>query len=130
LEVVKYLPASLPTHELALDLWNGLRNALLPLGEYERTLDCLREAEALPQRLDDPARIAEVMCSTCMACWLMGRTDHAISAAERVLVYAVNSGEMGLFTEGMESLEEGHRIAEIVNRPWDFPDEYPRPYPC
>ncbi len=53
LAALKNLPEIRATIEHAIDLRLDLRNALWPLGELGRILDCLREAETLAAALGD-----------------------------------------------------------------------------
>jgi hypothetical protein len=41
----------------AIDLRFDMKNALIPLGEFDRTVDCLVEARASIELLDDPQRL-------------------------------------------------------------------------
>src|SRR3989441_9180141 len=57
LTVLPHLPESRHLTEQAVDLRLALRNSLLPLGEFRRTVGYLREAEKLAAVLDDPRRL-------------------------------------------------------------------------
>src|SRR5262249_9971266 len=58
LAALGHLPDPPDTRELAIDLRIGLARSLNSLGEYERSLALLREAEALTRACDDRARLA------------------------------------------------------------------------
>jgi hypothetical protein len=60
LSALHRLPRSREVVEQAIDLRFDLRNALLPLGEFARILDVLREAETLVGTLDDHRRRSTV----------------------------------------------------------------------
>ena len=60
LEALAHLPEDRARLEQAIDLRLDLRNSLHPLGDPERILALLREAEALARTLDDPRRLARV----------------------------------------------------------------------
>ena len=60
LRALTHLPVSRETLEQAIDLRFDLRNALLPLVEWGRIEEYLREAEALAKRLNDQRRLASV----------------------------------------------------------------------
>src|SRR6266566_4754832 len=60
LTALTHLPVSRETLEQAIDLRFDLRNALLPLVEWGRIEEYLREAEALAKRLNDQRRLASV----------------------------------------------------------------------
>src|SRR5262244_1648489 len=54
------LPESRETTELTIDIRIDLRNALLPLGDWARMGDLLREAEGLARTLGDQRRLARI----------------------------------------------------------------------
>jgi class 3 adenylate cyclase/tetratricopeptide (TPR) repeat protein len=60
LTALTHLPVTRETQEQAIDLRFDLRNALLPLVEWGRIEECLREAEALARKLNDQHRLASV----------------------------------------------------------------------
>jgi class 3 adenylate cyclase/tetratricopeptide (TPR) repeat protein len=60
LTALSHLPETRETLEQAIDLRFDLRNALLPLVEWERIEGYLREAEALARNLNDQGRLASV----------------------------------------------------------------------
>jgi class 3 adenylate cyclase/tetratricopeptide (TPR) repeat protein len=60
LTALSHLPETRETLEQAIDLRFDLRNALLPLVEWERIERYLREAEALARKFDDQRRLASV----------------------------------------------------------------------
>jgi tetratricopeptide (TPR) repeat protein len=58
-------PESRETLEQAIDLRFDLGTSLLPLGAFERIVDCLREAEGLARRLDDRRRLGQLSVYMC-----------------------------------------------------------------
>src|SRR6266478_2673788 len=60
LTALTHLPETRETLEQAIDLRFDLRNALLPLVEWERIEGYLREAEALARKFNDQRRLASV----------------------------------------------------------------------
>jgi class 3 adenylate cyclase/tetratricopeptide (TPR) repeat protein len=60
LMALSHLPETRETLEQGIDLRFGLRNALLPLVEWERIQGHLREAETLARKLNDKRRLASV----------------------------------------------------------------------
>ncbi|HEV8310670.1 MAG TPA: sigma 54-interacting transcriptional regulator [Methylomirabilota bacterium] len=88
LESLKRLPAGQPATEQAIDLRLDLRTALLPLGEFGRIYDALREAEGLATTLGDRPRLGriEAYLSDCFR--LMGDQSRAIEAGQRALTLA------------------------------------------
>ena len=75
LNALARLPESRGKTEQAIDLRLDLRLALLPLGELERILPHLREAEALAERLGDQHRLGRVCLYMTGQLYLTG--DHA-----------------------------------------------------
>ena len=60
LTALMHLPETRGTLDQAIDLRFDLRNALLPLVEWERIKEYLREAEALARKCNDQRRLASV----------------------------------------------------------------------
>src|SRR5262249_2490725 len=60
LGAITHLPESVHAAQATLDLRLALRNALMPLGELDRLLECLQEAEAIAHDLSDRRRLAQV----------------------------------------------------------------------
>jgi len=60
LEALSHLPQTRETLEQAIDLRFDLRASLFPLGELERILECLRDAERIARTLDDQRRLGWV----------------------------------------------------------------------
>jgi class 3 adenylate cyclase/tetratricopeptide (TPR) repeat protein len=85
------------TIEQAIDLRFSLRTSLVPLGEFERILDYLRQAEALAQTIHDQRRLARVCAYMSFSlCWLMGQHRAAIESGERALAIAAALGDLAL----------------------------------
>jgi len=107
------LPETRDTCEQAIDLRLTLRTALLPSGDPERILVCLREAEAIAVALDDPRRLGQVSHWLSGQCYFMGAHDQAIAAAQRPLTLATSGGEVTLHTSanywlGLVYRAQGH----------------------
>jgi class 3 adenylate cyclase/tetratricopeptide (TPR) repeat protein len=96
LSALAHLPETRGACEQAIDLRLALRSALRPLGNSERILAYLREAEALAAALDDPRRLAQVSVFLGNYFHRMGAYDQAIAAAQRTLALAAASGEVVL----------------------------------
>ena len=60
LDALGRLPANRRTRELAIDLRFNLRSALMPLGDFARTLEILREAEVVAEELNDTGRLGRI----------------------------------------------------------------------
>ena len=117
------LPPSRETMEQGVDLRFSLRNVLVPLGEIERILDLLREAEALAERLEDRGRLARVSAYMTHGYWWTGDPDRAIDTGERALTLASELGDFGLevmtnFHLGQAYVSSGRnrRAAELFKR--------------
>ncbi|MGH7276034.1 MAG: AAA family ATPase, partial [Candidatus Rokuibacteriota bacterium] len=83
LAAVERLPEGRERTELAIDLRLDLRTALLPLGELERVLAYLREAEALAVALGDQQRLGRLFVYLTGQYYMMGDHDRAFEAARR-----------------------------------------------
>jgi DNA-binding NtrC family response regulator/tetratricopeptide (TPR) repeat protein len=88
LEALPHLPETRDTIELAIDLRFELRNSLHPLGDPERILAHLREAEGFAKTLDDPRRLARVFSFMTQYFRLMGDPDRAVESAAQALALA------------------------------------------
>jgi class 3 adenylate cyclase/tetratricopeptide (TPR) repeat protein len=96
LRALAHLPEQRDTLEHAIDLRLALCRALQASGALERVLACLREAEALAERLDDPRRLGRVADQLSNHCRRMGAYDQARAAAQRALALATASGAVVL----------------------------------
>jgi class 3 adenylate cyclase/tetratricopeptide (TPR) repeat protein len=105
LKALSYLPKSRPNLERAADLRFKLRNALLPLGAIDRTLQVLKELDPILASLGDrlrSARHAAFMCN-----------HHFLAAEQR---RAIEFGESGLAMarECSEALVQGELLYRIA----------------
>jgi class 3 adenylate cyclase/tetratricopeptide (TPR) repeat protein len=90
------LPESPDRGAQAVDLRLALRSALRPLGEFERILTVLSEAEALAATLDDSHRKGQVAIFLSNHFYGRGAYDQALAAAQRALALATASEDVGL----------------------------------
>jgi DNA-binding NtrC family response regulator/tetratricopeptide (TPR) repeat protein len=97
LEALARLPEDRARLEQAIDLRLELRNSLHPLGDPERILALLREAEGLATTLDDPRRLARIFSFMTQYYRLMGHLDLAVEYAERALALADGMGDAALW---------------------------------
>ena len=82
------LPESRERTERVVDLRFDLRNTLQPRGEFERILECLREAETLARTLGDQRRLGEATAYLTDYFRLMGDQDRAIDYGHQALAIA------------------------------------------
>jgi DNA-binding NtrC family response regulator/tetratricopeptide (TPR) repeat protein/class 3 adenylate cyclase len=98
-QALSALPHLQETHairEQAIDLRLALRVALFLSGSHRRILACLREAESLAAALDDPRRLAQVLCFLSSHFRFMGAYDQSIATAQRALALAIAGREVVL----------------------------------
>ena len=93
LQALRQLPETRARREQALDLRLALRSALCPLGDEERILTSLREAETLAEALDDPRRLGQVSRFLCAHFYTTGAYDQSIAAGQRALALATADGD-------------------------------------
>jgi tetratricopeptide (TPR) repeat protein len=109
LAALQHLPESHDTRRQAIDLRLDLRSALWPLGELERILGCLREAEALAESLGDQHRLGWVSASLLAHFAQVVEPDHAIASGQRALAIAADLGDIGLTVMGQYYLGHVYR---------------------
>src|SRR5262249_51435639 len=85
LVALTHCPESREVLEQAVDLRLDLRNALYPLGEFERILAYLREAATLATALTDRHRQAWVATYTGTQVWHLGDHERAVEFGQRGL---------------------------------------------
>jgi class 3 adenylate cyclase/tetratricopeptide (TPR) repeat protein len=90
------LPGTHERLEEAIDLRFDLRTSLLPLGQLEKGLEYLREAEGLARTLDDPRRLAWASAYMISSCWLTGRLTDALTFAQTAQAIAETLGDLRL----------------------------------
>jgi class 3 adenylate cyclase len=96
LQAMKRLPESPDTLERAFDLRMELRPWLVPLGDYDRVLDLLREAEALARSLDDRRRLGLVRGQMTDCFRLTGNNEQAIACGTEALAIAEEIGDFNV----------------------------------
>jgi class 3 adenylate cyclase/tetratricopeptide (TPR) repeat protein len=96
LTTLRRLPATHARVEEAIDLRFDLRTSLLPLGQLEKGLEYLREAEGLARTLDDPRRLAWASAYMISSCWLTGRLTDALTVAQTAQAIAATLGDLRL----------------------------------
>lgn len=101
--------------EAAIDLRFELRAALLPLGEEERVLQALGEADALARALDDHRRLGRVADYLAFHAWLRGEPERAVAHGARALALAESSGDTTL------GIVAGHHLGLAHYARGDYP---------
>ncbi len=96
LTVLNHLPKDRPMLEQAVDVRFDLRTSLFPLGEHQRVLDYLREAEILSGELDDQLRQAWVSVYMCHYRWVTGQSAQACDLGRRARSMAETLGDVSL----------------------------------
>jgi predicted ATPase len=96
LAALDYLPKSREAQEQAIDLRLDLRSGLLPLGEYERIFDCMREAQTIAERLEDHRRLGQIYSYLAQYFNSMGEYDRAITSSRHALTIAANLEDLSL----------------------------------
>jgi len=109
--------------QLGIDLRFELRAALMPLGEFGRALDVLREAESLAQEATDERRVGWVAGYLTNLYWEMGEQDRAVDAGQRAVSIAEGAGDDALralseryLARSYFALGEYRRSAELSMR--------------
>ena len=92
----QHLPETPDSLEQAIDLHFHSRNALLPLGEHERTFDHLRIAETLARRLNDQGRLGRAFAYLTEYFRMTGDLARAIESGEHALALATTRGDFDL----------------------------------
>ncbi|HEV2053828.1 MAG TPA: adenylate/guanylate cyclase domain-containing protein [Methylomirabilota bacterium] len=96
LAALAHLPEGRATVEQAIDLRFELRQALQPLGEHQRVVDYLREAETLAATLDDQRRMGWVSAYLGQYYTWLGEPERAAEAGHRALSIGGAGGDFGL----------------------------------
>jgi class 3 adenylate cyclase/tetratricopeptide (TPR) repeat protein len=106
LDALGHLPETPDTGGLAIALRLALGGALALLGENQRRLALLREAEALARARDDRARLGRVLAQMGAVLRLMEDLEGAMAAARQALALAAEIGERALQVEASLNLGE------------------------
>ena len=104
LQALTHLPEPGDTRVLAIDLRLALGCALGALGEYQRWLALVGEAEALAKALDDRARLGWVLVERADVLRITGDHARAVATGQQALALAVELGERALQVEASHCL--------------------------
>jgi tetratricopeptide (TPR) repeat protein len=108
LEALLHLPEDHATLEQAIDIRLHLRPVLSPLGEIQRGLDRLREAETLAERLNDQRRLGQVLASMISSWYLVGAPERAVAYGERACAIAAALGDVVVQTRSTLTLGQAY----------------------
>jgi tetratricopeptide (TPR) repeat protein len=121
LGVLEALPESQSTLEQAFEIRRELRPMLNQLAEVRRSLERLREAEALAERLNDDRRRGRVCAFMANTQSLLGELNEALASGTRALEIAERLGDLRLRIPATTHLEQAHyfrgeyeRVVELV----------------
>jgi DNA-binding SARP family transcriptional activator len=121
LGVLEALPEGQSTLEQAFEIRLELRQVLAQVGEFRTTLECLREAEALAERLNDDGRRGRVWAFLTNIHSLLEELDEALVTGTRALEIAEHVGDLRLriltttYLEHMYYLRgEYERVVELA----------------
>src|SRR5262249_840268 len=109
IDVLATLPESRSTLEQAFEIRLELRPALNFLGELRRTLDRLREAEAIAEKLNDERRRGRVSACLVNSHEWLGEPDEALTAGTRALAIARKIGDVDIRVLTAVFLVRAHR---------------------
>jgi tetratricopeptide (TPR) repeat protein len=93
LSVLPHLPATRDMYERAIDLRVALGAALWPLGDHQRRVAALCQAETLATAMDDARRLAQISLQMVHHCRVMGDDEHAIAYGQHALTLAARLGD-------------------------------------
>jgi class 3 adenylate cyclase/tetratricopeptide (TPR) repeat protein len=93
LAALEHLPEHRTLHEQAVDLRLDLYSAHFVLGQQERILHDLHEAETLAEALDDPHRLGRVSVSMAQYFLNARQYDRAMASSQRALTLAAATGD-------------------------------------
>jgi tetratricopeptide (TPR) repeat protein len=114
LQALGHLPEHDDTRVLAIELRLALGRQLNALGEHERRLVLLGEAEALARVLDDRARLGQVLARMAEVLRITGDRDGAMAAGQQALALAAALGDSALHVQA------AHRLGQAYHAIGDF----------
>ena len=136
LEALGRLPESREVIERAVDLRLEMRGGLWTLGQFERTLERLREAQPLAERLGDRRRLGSVLCLIGNCHWIVGAHNRALDPTQTARAMAEDLGDEPLlamtnFYLGLihRSLGDFHRAADLFRQNVEVPVDAPSSRP-
>jgi class 3 adenylate cyclase/tetratricopeptide (TPR) repeat protein len=91
-----HVPEGPDTLRQHIDLLFGLRDSLLPIGEYERIRVHLADAQRLAEALQDQRRLGWIWCYVNNYCWLVAEHERGLDSGRRALRLAETQGDADL----------------------------------
>ncbi len=113
LGALRNLPDTAETLHEAFDLRMGLRTWLVPLGDYDRILANLTQAEQIAQELGDRRGLGLIRAYMTDYFRLTGESEQAIVSGEEALAYAHELGDFSL--EILSNMVLGHAYHAVGN---------------
>jgi class 3 adenylate cyclase/tetratricopeptide (TPR) repeat protein len=110
-----HMPRTREAIEQAIDIRFDLRNSLVHLGERERNLDQLRQAELLAEELGDRRRLGRASCYLANCFWQGAEYSSALVAGERALAVGRDIGNRVLQVDTL--LQLGHAYHGLGDYP-------------
>ena len=92
LAAIKKLPQEKVRIEQEIDLRFNMRSPLVALGRHEEWGEWIRGAEPLARKIDDDARLSNVLNYLSSLHWIQGQHRKAIELGEKALNFAERSG--------------------------------------
>jgi class 3 adenylate cyclase/tetratricopeptide (TPR) repeat protein len=114
LQALAHLPEHGDTGVLAIELRLAVDGPLTALGEYERRLALLGEAEALARALDDRARLGRVLAQMAQVRRITGDADGAIAAGQQAFELAAELSDSAL------QMHASHNLGQVYEATGDF----------
>jgi class 3 adenylate cyclase/tetratricopeptide (TPR) repeat protein len=108
LTALQHVPESRETLELGVDIRFDVQSACVPLGELDRMLGYLRQAEQLAQTLGDQRRLGRVFAVLAHYFWWVGELDRAVESGRRALTIAAILGDSELEMVANVRLGQAH----------------------
>jgi class 3 adenylate cyclase/tetratricopeptide (TPR) repeat protein len=108
LAALEHRPRTRETIAQGIDLRLDLRYSLIPLAEFRRILDHLREAEALAQEIDDEPRLGLISAFLTSYFYLMGNLAQAIESGRRATTIAERRHDASLAAVASAYLAQAH----------------------
>jgi class 3 adenylate cyclase/tetratricopeptide (TPR) repeat protein len=108
LKTLKALPESRPALETAFEIRLELRAVLTQLGEGQRALDQLREAEGLAERLCDESKRSRACALLANTHALLGDVDEALTFGTRAWTIARAAGDLEAQILSRTCLQQAH----------------------